>query len=112
MPLALESLTVDEWFNMTLNDYDTMTLNPTSEFDIREDIRLRRSSYPKTGGNPNRFIELMGGFDVLYSFYEPDPNTTRETHYYNTRLNALFLRIEVTDPTTGKKRSIWKMISQ
>ena len=73
---------------------------------------LDRRGKATVGGNPHRFIELVGGREVLYQSHEPDPATTREFFYYNTRNNMLFKRVETTNPITNKKKSLWLAISE
>jgi hypothetical protein len=67
---------------------------------------------PGVGGNPARFVELVGGKEVLYTFLEPDAETTRETHWYDTRQNVLYKRVIATNPRTGKISKFWKAVSK
>lgn len=90
-----------------------MSTDATYEMTSFEtDLLARRNNQPLGGGNPNRFIELAGGSDILYQHYEPDPNTTREKFYYNTRTNALHKRIDTTNIDTRRAQSIWKQVSE
>jgi hypothetical protein len=88
-----------------ITSYDEMT-------GFETDLLARRANQPLSGGNPNRFIELVGGSDILYQHYEPDPNTTRGKYYYNTRLNILFKRLEVNNASSDTSESIWKQVSE
>jgi hypothetical protein len=67
--------------------------------------------HPSVGGNPARFVELVGGREVLYTFLEPDAETTRETHWYDTRQNVLYKRVEAINPRTNKTSKFWKAVS-
>jgi len=77
-----------------------------------DEIKIRRSSYPRIGGNSNRLVERVGAVEVLYQFYEPSPETTREKYYYNTRLNRLYLKMTSKNPITGKSVNVWKLVSE
>ena len=57
------------------------------------------------GANPNRFVELAGGREVPILFHIPDAETFREKYYYNSRLNSLFLRVDVLNGRYWKKVS-------
>lgn len=59
---------------------------------------FNRRGKPSIGANPQRFIELAGGQEVFYNFFEPDANTWRDPYYYNTRLNVLYKNVEATNP--------------
>ena len=68
--------------------------------NILEDIVKYRGNIT-VGGNPIRFVELVGGKEVPLLSHQPDPITFREKYYYNTRLNALFLKVETLVPPVG-----------
>lgn len=74
------------------------------------DLSLHRGS-PGVGGNPHRFVELVGGEEIHYSFYEPDPETWRTEYFYNTRINVLYKKVTAVCPCTGIRSSHWKAIS-
>ena len=69
-----------------------------------EDILAKRGRASDFYGHTHNFIELFGGKPVLMSFYEPDPNTTRDSFYYNTRENQLFKKFKAID------KYVWKSI--
>lgn len=81
-------------------------------WNIMTEIIERRNIYPQCGGNSNRLVELTGAEDVLYQFYEPSPETTRQKYYYNTRLNRLYLKLNTTNQLTNEKKNIWKLVSE
>lgn len=64
------------------------------------------------GGNSNRFVELVGGRDIIYSFCEINPQTARNDYYYNTRTNTLYKLVKVTNKGTGKTDAYWKQVSE
>jgi len=64
------------------------------------------------GGNPSRFMELMDAIEVLYQFWEPDPNTTRESYFYNTRTNKLYKRHGVINHLDSVGSKVWKLVSE
>lgn len=68
------------------------------------DILSKRANQPLGGSNPIRFIELYGAQEVLISFYEPDPATTRVNFYYNSRRNKLYQKLNT------KPVPVWKQI--
>jgi hypothetical protein len=80
----------------------------TSEF--LQDIATRRGP-PNLGGNPHRFVELVKGSLVPTYFYEPDPDTSRDKYYYNTRTNTLYSLVKAINPVTGCETPVWKKIS-
>jgi hypothetical protein len=58
-----------------------------------EDLLDRRArGIREPGGNPHWFIELLGGEEVSFQFYEPDPKTFRDDYYYNSRDNRLYAK--------------------
>ncbi|MHA2065094.1 MAG: hypothetical protein ACXABY_12025, partial [Candidatus Thorarchaeota archaeon] len=59
---------------------------------------------PIGGGNPHRFLELVGSKSVVESFYEPDPITFRDQFYYNARLNKLYKKIN------SQPSPVWKQV--
>jgi hypothetical protein len=76
-----------------------------------EDLFARRAPI-NVGGNPHRFIELVGGREVPLISYEPDPVTFRDKYYYNTRLNSLFLKVEAFNPCKDRKVFYWKKVNE
>jgi len=72
----------------------------------------QRRGRPGGGGNPSRFIELVGGEEVLMQSYEPDPVTARVPYYYNTRLNKLFKRMHSISPVSQKMTYFWQNITE
>jgi hypothetical protein len=70
-----------------------------------EDILSKRGKASDFYGHTHNFIELFGGKAVLMSFYEPNPDTTRDSFYYNTRENRLFKKLRAVD------RYVWKPVS-
>lgn len=71
---------------------------------VLETVASTRYDYPLGGGNPARFIELVGGRFVPIMFYPPDPITFRDEFYYNARLNRLFKKIG------SKPNPVWKIV--
>ncbi len=60
---------------------------------ILDEIKFWRSRGPReVGGNPHWFVELLGAKEVEFWYHEPDPNTFRDNHYYNSRLNKLYVK--------------------
>lgn len=75
------------------------------------DLKTRRGRvYP--GGNPTRFVELTGGEDIEYSFYEPDPVTCRSPYWYDTRNNILYKRMTTKNVSNLKTDYYWVSVSQ
>jgi hypothetical protein len=108
--LSYATLTSNELSRLTTEELFTLPISIGLTEFVTDLLDRRR---PITnGGNPHRFMELVGGQEILYQFYEPDANTTRELYYYNTRTNILYKRIEVTNPGTNRRYSIWKQISE
>ena len=79
-------------------------LQPKASARTLETIIDFRYDHPIGGGNPNRFIELVGGRFVPIMFHVPDPNTFRDEFYYNSRLNRLFKKIK------SKPNPVWKIV--
>lgn len=79
-------------------------LQPKASARVLETVATTRYDHPLGGGNPTRFIELVGGRFVPIMFYPPDPSTFRDEFYYNARLNRLYKKI-------GSKPSpVWKIV--
>ena len=78
---------------------------------LPSDITERRGKITP-GGNPVRFMELAGAIEVLHQFWTPDPNTTRETYFYNTRTNKLYKRHDVINHLNGESSRVWKLVSE
>lgn len=102
------SLLVDKPYVIKLmvdGDISYITLlQPKASARTLEVISNTRYDHPIGGGNPNRFIELVGGRFVPLMFYQPDPNTFRDEFYYNARLNRLFKKIN------SKPNPVWKIV--
>ena len=64
------------------------------------------------GCNNLKFIELLRGKQILYTPYEPDPETCREEYFYDTRQNVLYRKVSGVNPLTRKAKRHWKRISQ
>lgn len=78
--------------------------------EFLQELAIHRGT-PSPGGNPNQFIELIGGQEILYLFYEPDPIITREPYYYNTRTNVLYKKTVAINPVNAVKTYYWKQVS-
>ena len=75
---------------------------------ILDDITKYRST-PSQGYNPHRFLELFGGTIVPIYNYEPDPQTSRNPYYYNSRTNQLFKRMSIIGDT---EYAYWLAVSE
>lgn len=78
---------------------------------IPSDLSDRRGNIT-SGGNPINFMELSGAIVPLFQFWVPDPNTTREIYFYNTRVNKLYKRHDVVNHLDGVKSRVWKLVSE
>lgn len=79
--------------------------------DFLEELTEKRGQITN-GGNPINFIELAGGTEVPMNFNEPDAETSRDGYYYNTRLNILFKKVVIFNPTCCCRKSFyWKAVS-
>lgn len=76
-----------------------------------EDLVARRRPIT-TSGNPIRFVEFVGGSDILYSWYMPDAETTREPYWYDTRNNILYRQFRVTGPSDDVISFYWRQVSE
>jgi len=72
--------------------------------EFLSDIISKRNLHPLGGGNPHRFVELVGGKFAEQLHYEPDPETFRDQFYYNTRLNRLYKKLKT------KPKPVWKSV--
>lgn len=72
-----------------------------------EDIFIKRMKSTSFSGLSHNFIEFFGGQPVSFSQYDPDPNTHRESFYYNTRENRLFKKVKASDG-----QYVWKDVSE
>jgi hypothetical protein len=106
---AYETLTAEEWFNLSTQEWASMPITEIFETFL-EELGQRRGR-PTPGGNPLRFIELADGEEVPQQHWEPDANTFRTPYYYNTRMNVLFKKVEMTNPSTRVKSQVWQPIS-
>lgn len=77
--------------------------------NILEDIARYRGN-PSTGWNPLTHMELDGRTPVEISSYEPDPQTSHVSYYYNSRLNILYKKMFVSKPSASYY--VWKRVSQ
>ena len=78
---------------------------------LPSDISERRGKI-QVSGNPINFMKLVGAKEVLHQFWTPDPNTARETYFYNTRTNKLYKRHDVINHLTGEPSKVWKLVSE
>lgn len=62
----------------------------------------RIRSIPSDGGQPLVFIEKILGSKVPMLFWEPDPLTSHNDYYYNTRQNVLYKRKIISNV-----RAVW-----
>lgn len=58
-----------------------------------------------SGANSLWFIELIGGKMILYTAFEPDPNTHRDDYYYNVVDNVLYKKIKINGVYAWKRIS-------
>lgn len=58
------------------------------------------------------WVELFGGKPINLSSYEPDPNSSHEDYYYNTKENKLYKLVKVTDCTTKNITKRWVQLSK
>ena len=105
------NLTIDQWFNLLIEqDYlcgtEFDSLGETNEFI--EDL-IDRRGLVTAGGNPIRFVELVGGEHVEVTAFEPDPVTFRGSYYYHAGRNVLYTKVITQRLPT--KIAHWKQVS-
>lgn len=105
-----------EWCDLSLRQYTILSLDDYANFVICasssiDDLFARRKPIT-TGGNPINFVELVGGKDILYLWYQPDPITTRDQFWYDTRNNILYRKFKIKEPVTGGDTFYWRQISE
>jgi hypothetical protein len=89
----------------TIGESEVFTLvHPDASGQVLSNTLSLRTQHPIGGGNPLRYVELVGAKFVEQSFFEPDPRTFRDQFYYNTRLNKLYKKIN------SKPDPVWKQI--
>jgi hypothetical protein len=72
---------------------------PPEPVVLRDIKRQRATVGPTNGVNawPSSFVERLFGVGVVpVHFTEPDPRTSHENYYYNSRLNRLYVKISTS----------------
>lgn len=75
-------------------------------FNMLEDIMAIRNTNRNSYGTslPTSILDRMGIISIVSQYFnEPDPMTSHESYYYNSRLNKLFVKLNTLPP-------VWRQI--
>lgn len=81
---------------------------------LEDIIQYRKNSPINIGGQPLRWVELLGGTCVPIQSWEPDATSWHDgNYYYNSRENVLYQRvISPANSCSKQTKYVWKRITE